>query len=92
MLSKIQDEQPQKYYLPLLSSTLQFQVNNLARELRGRGLNVLVGLEEQKIGKALEFANKKKITKVLILGEDEADKGIYKIKDMASGEERVEKF
>ncbi len=92
LLSKIQDEQPQKYYLPLLSSTLQFQVNNLARELRGRGLNVLVGLEEQKIGKALEFANKKKITKVLILGEDEADKGIYKIKDMASGEERVEKF
>jgi histidyl-tRNA synthetase len=64
-------------------------VSRLAKELRGQGKNILVGLEEQKIGKALEFANKKQIDKVIIFGEDELKAGIYKIKDMTSGEEGV---
>ncbi len=86
LLDKI--KQPIKYYLPLLNSKIVTEVNVLAKELRGQGLNVLVGLEEQKIGKALEFANKKNITRVIILGEDEIKKKVYKIKDMISGEER----
>lgn len=84
---RIQAEQPVKYYLPLLSAKLAWPTNELAKELRGRGYDVLVGLEEQKISKALEFANKKKIARVVILGEDEAAKGIYKIKDMSGGGE-----
>ena len=87
LLDRIQAEAPDRYYLPLLNPDLEVELNKLAKELRGQGKNVLVGLEEQKIGKALEFANKKKINKVVILGEDEAKAGKYKIKDMASGEE-----
>ena len=92
LLNKIKDVAPQKYYLPLLNISLKDKVNQLAKELRCRDLNILVGLEEQKIGKALEFANKKNITKVIIIGEDEIAKGIYKIKDMVSGEEKIEKI
>ena len=49
---------------------------------------MLAGLEEQKVGKALEFANKKGISRVVILGEDEAAKGIYKIKNMSDSSEK----
>jgi len=88
LVDSIKDSQPEKYYLPLLSANLSPALSRLAKELRGQGKNVLVGLEEQKIGKALEFANKKGIDKLVILGSAEAEEGIYKIKDMASGEER----
>lgn len=92
LAEKIKEAKPEKYYLPLLSSALKDKINQLAKELRCRNLNILLGLEEQKIGKALEFANKKNIAKVIIIGEDELAKGIYKIKNMASGEEIVEKM
>ena len=76
--------------MPLLNIELKEQVNQLAKKLRCRNLNILLGLEEQKIVKALEFANKKNITKVIIVGEDELAQGVYKVKDMISGEEKLE--
>ena len=91
LLDKITGLQEEKYYLPLLKDDLAPSVNRLAKEMRSRGFNVLLGLEEQKIGKALEFANKKGIDKLIIFGADESDQKIYKVKDMKSGEERVEK-
>ena len=85
-------ESQDSYFFPLLKKELSFKVDNLAKALRLKGFNILVGLEEQKLGKALEFANKKKITKLIILGEEELNKGFYKIKDMRSGEEESFKF
>lgn len=92
LLDRAKETQPEKYYLPLLDVSLKDKVYQLAKKLRCRDLNILVGLEEQKIGKALEFANKKNITKVIIIGEDELAKGIYKIKNMVSGVEVIEKI
>jgi histidyl-tRNA synthetase len=85
MLDKIALEQPVKYYLPILDENLTNETIHLAKTLRVRGLNIVAGLEEQKIGKALDFANKKKIAKVIIFGTEEKAKGIYKIKDMENG-------
>ncbi len=87
LLGPVSQDTPDRYYLPLLNTDLEVELNKLAKELRGQGKNVLVGFEEQKIGKALEFANKKNINQVIILGEDEAKAGKYKIKNMKSGEE-----
>ena len=87
LISKISEFQAEKYYLPLLDSNLQSKSDKLAKELRKKGMNILVGLEEQKVGKALEFANKKKISQVIIYGSDEAEKGIYKIKNMLNSQE-----
>lgn len=87
LTDKISAGAPERFYLPLISANLYPEINRLAKELRGQGKNVLVGLEEQKVGKALEFANKKNISQVIILGEDEAKQGIYKIKNMTSGSE-----
>ena len=90
LINRIKQEVSEKYYLPLLNIELKEQVNQLAKKLRCRNLNILLGLEEQKIVKALEFANKKNITKVIIVGEDELAQGVYKVKDMISGEEKLE--
>ena len=87
-LAEVQDS----YFFPLLKKELSSKVDGLAKKLRLKENNILVGLDEQKIGKALEFANKKKITKLIILGEEELEKGVYKIKDMRSGEEEVFKL
>jgi len=91
ILDQVKAAQVEKYYLPLLNVSLSAETSRLAKVLRGRGLNVLVGLEEQKIGKALEFANKKGIDNVVIYDSEESQKGVYKIKKMKSGEEKVEK-
>lgn len=85
---KAKKEKAETYYLPLLEGVSSFEVDRLAKVLRSRGLNILSGLEEQKINKALEFANKKGLAKVIIFGGDESKKGAYKIKDMLSGEEK----
>ena len=92
LADKIAASAPERYYLPLLSASLVRENNILAKELRSRGKNVLAGLEEQKVGKALEYANKKGIPQVVILGEDEAKSGIYKIKDMKDGSENEYKL
>jgi histidyl-tRNA synthetase len=90
LVDRVKAKQAEKYYLPLLDASLELAVNNLAKELRLRGWNILSGLETQKISKALEFANKKGINKVIILGPEEAEQGQYKIKDMVNGQESIE--
>lgn len=92
LTDKIVMAAPERYYLPLLDESLTAETNRLAKEFRGQGKNVLVGLEEQKIGKALEFANKRNISQVIIFGQDEIDRGIYKIKNMKDGAETEVSF
>ncbi len=77
------------YYLPLLSEKLADENFILAKKLRSENKKVEQGLNLLKIGKALEYANKKGLGKIVILGEEEFDKKIYKIKDMQSGQEKV---
>ena len=66
LLTKFDLPVEEKYYLPLLDINLQTAVNRLAKEWRSRGFNVLTGLEEQKIAKALDFAKRKKLIRLLL--------------------------
>lgn len=76
-----------RYYIPILDDSLQSDVQSIAKKLREEGKNVEVGLEVQKIGKALDYANKKGIGNVVIYGEMEKEKGEYVVKNMNSGEQ-----
>jgi histidyl-tRNA synthetase len=89
MLKGKQFDAEERYYFPLLSTELYLEAQQLVKKLRATGKNIFVGLEEQKIGKALEFANKKGFDKVIIFGEEEKQKHKYKIKDMKTGQEQV---
>ncbi|MCK1993207.1 histidine--tRNA ligase [Peribacillus muralis] len=64
----------------------------VARKLRNEGYKVEFEMGNKRIGKALDKANKEKFRHVIIIGEDEVNNNQIKIKDMFSGEERMEFF
>ncbi|MDX9779065.1 MAG: histidine--tRNA ligase [Patescibacteria group bacterium] len=86
LLPKFNDN---RLYLPLLSAGLLADTQKLAAHLRTKGENVLFAFEAQRPGKALEFANRQGIKKVIIFGEEEKALKKYKIKDMESGQEEM---
>jgi histidyl-tRNA synthetase len=75
------------YFFPILSNELESESILLAQKLRKKGNRVEMGFNKVKISKALDYANKKNASYVIILGEDEKARGVYKVKDMKSGEE-----
>ncbi|WP_246942401.1 histidine--tRNA ligase [Bacillus pinisoli] len=64
----------------------------VATSLRRGGFKVECELSNKKLGKALEKANKEKVENVIIIGGDEVENNQYKVKNMFSGEERIEFF
>ncbi|MDD2353783.1 MAG: histidine--tRNA ligase [Patescibacteria group bacterium] len=80
------------YFLPLLDKELDRETLVLADLLRREGKNVFMGLDVQKMSKALDFADKKNVDMVIIFAQAEKEKGEYKIKNMATGEEIIKKF
>jgi len=77
------------YYLPILEEKLTMQILELASILRKSESNIVkVGLDVQKMGKALDYSNKINADYTIILGENEAANGVYLLKDMKSGEQR----
>jgi len=56
-------------------------------QLRNDGIVCEIYPDDVKIKKQLDYANKKGIDFVVIIGDDELKKGIFKVKDMSKGEE-----
>ncbi len=75
------------FYFPVIDEGLETESELLAQKLRQEGKEIIQSLDVQKIGKALDYANKTGISKVIIFGSDEKSRGVYKIKEMQSGEE-----
>lgn len=75
-------------YAPILDKSLKSDLDLIVEKLRSEGANVAIGLELEKFGKALKYADSKGFSEVLIFGENEKNEGIYKIKDMGIGEEK----
>lgn len=70
-------------YLVVLENHLKtFQ---LSQKLRQAGFRTELSSAHKKLGKQLDEAHKKKIPFVLIQGQEETAKGVYLLKDMASG-------
>ena len=72
------------YMVPLDTNT---EVLKLATSLRGKGYKVLIEMNKKKVGKCFEYAERNNIKYVMIIGENEVNSGIYKIKDMERKEE-----
>lgn len=78
------------YYAPMLLSDAYAVLLSVAEKVRAEGnTSVRIGLKEEQLSKALSFANKNNIEKVIILGEDEYKSGFYKIKHMGTGKEET---
>lgn len=62
---------------------------SLAAKLRAEGISALVYPDSAKMKKQMEFANKKQIPYVAIIGEDEIANGNVTLKDMVAGEQKT---
>jgi len=60
---------------------------DLAQDLRDKGLRIMVDFSGKKIGDKINNADKRKITKVICIGEKEVETGKYKVRDLATGNE-----
>ena len=59
----------------------------LAAELRSTGMAVIVYPEVAKLQKQFKFADRMKVKVVLVLGPDEAEKGLVVVKNLLNGEQ-----
>ena len=65
----------------------------IATRLREEGINTdMYPNNSDKLKKQMKYANDKQIPYVVILGPDEAEKGMVTLKNMESGEEKTGKF
>ncbi len=72
------------YMVPLDTNA---ETLKLATEFRKLGYQVLIEMNKKKVGKCFEYAEKNNVKYVMIIGENEVNSGIYKIKDMDKKEE-----
>ena len=77
------------YMVPLDTNV---ETLKLASNLRNNGLNVLIEMNNKKIGKCFEYAERENIKYVMIIGENEIQSNTYRIKDMEKKEEYSFKY
>lgn len=73
-------------FICLMDNSFKKYIYPLANILRNNGLNTLVQLTPTKLSNQLKFASNKSIPWVIIIGEDEIDKGVIQVKDMLKRE------
>ena len=89
MIDSIVGKQKQEiYYIPMLEDEYYDTYCSLAKTLRNIWNMVEQWLEVQGVGKALQYANKKEISYVVLLGKAEMKEKKYKIKNMKTSEEK----
>ncbi|WP_308216623.1 histidine--tRNA ligase [Pseudalkalibacillus decolorationis] len=64
----------------------------VAKQLRDQGKKIELEMTNKRLGKALERANKVNVNNVIIIGETEVKNNQIKIKNMFTGEERMQAF
>lgn len=88
--NKLKENSNVDYYIVPLGTLKESLL--VANYLRNKGYKVEYEMSNKKLGKALDKANKEKIRKVIIIGEDEVKNNQFKVKDMITGQERTESY
>jgi histidyl-tRNA synthetase len=70
-----------------ISESMKSEAIKVAQELRSVGHSTIIDLMSRRFSKQLEYADKKHVRKVVILGERELTEGCLTIKDMKTGEQ-----
>lgn len=76
------------YFLVPIGGPQRLTTLGLAHELRERGRSVIYALREQPVRKQLRVAEAEGARWVVVLGPDEAARGVVLLRDMAEGRER----
>ena len=78
---------PAQVLVTAFDEKLAMQSFALAAELRNAGFNVMVYPEPAKLLKQFKFADKMKMKVALVIGPDEAEKGLVVVKNLTNGEQ-----
>jgi histidyl-tRNA synthetase len=81
------DPTPAQVLVTVFNDQLQTESYALASELRKAALNVIVYPEIAKLPKQFKYADKMKVKVALVLGPDEAEKGLVVVKNLSNGEQ-----
>jgi histidyl-tRNA synthetase len=76
---------PAEVFVPYFAATRLGDYLRLAAELRSAGLGVEVYPEPKKLGKQLQYADKRGFRIALVAGDDEFAAGECQVKNLASG-------
>lgn len=79
---------PASAYVCTAGEGLYGEASKLAAELRDQGVDAAVDLTGRKLGDQLKYAEKHAIPFAIIIGEDEIASGKFKLKELATREER----
>lgn len=74
------------YIAPFNSDCVEYS-NNLAGELRGQGINVVVDLTDRQVTKKVKSADREGIPFVVVVGEEEIKTGKFKVKNLKESKE-----
>ena len=75
------------YMVPLGEDNVKIETLKLASILRSNGYRVLIEMNKKKISKCFEHADREQINYVMIVGEDEINSKVYRIKNMKEKKE-----
>lgn len=75
------------YDIYIIPMDTNFESLNFAESLRKNGIKAIVEMNNKKVKKAFEWANKNNIPFVTVIGENEINTGNIKIKDMNKSKE-----
>src|SRR5687767_9595050 len=78
---------PAEALVTVFDEKLSSQSYKLATELRKAGVNTIVYTEPAKLPKQFKFADRMKLKIALVLGPDEAEKGVVVVKNLTNGEQ-----
>ena len=82
---KLSKSNTEVYIIPMQNKV---QALRIADILRKQNINVDIEMNETKLRKSMEYANKEKIPYVVIVGEDELKQGKVLLKNMENGEQQ----
>jgi len=82
-----QTESASQLYICVMNDNFTGYAQDLAQNLRTRGVKASVDYSDKKIGDQIKYADKNKIPFVIIIGENEVKTGKLKIKELATGKE-----
>jgi len=78
-----------KVFLPLFDTKLYAYIQDIAKQLREKGINTEAQMTAIKFGNQLKYASKKNIPWVMIIGDDEINAKKVQLKNMVTGEQNL---
>lgn len=76
-----------KVYIAPVNKNVIFEAIKIAQTLRAKSIPSIVDMMGRRLGKQFEYADKKGIPKVVIVGERELVEGAVMVRDMKTGEQ-----